>query len=161
MLNGIAPEASMTFVAGTLDNWQITFYLSLLSNSGSSTVLTETLSSTQSLAQAQAVAQTTLTASLSTAVTSALANPAVQAAIGNDWTVVWGPEVYVEGPDLDSQTATSAGFTTSNAVFVAHSPYPFTSPALTVQHEEFAWRHESGITRPVLILWVYDAQGAR
>jgi hypothetical protein len=122
MLNGIAPEASMTFVAGTLDNWQITFYLSLLSNSGSSTVLTETLSSTQSLAQAQAVAQTTLTASLSTAVTSALANPAVQAAIGNDWTVVWGPEVYVEGPDLDSQTATSAGFTTSNAVFVAHSP---------------------------------------
>ena len=78
----------MTFVAGTLDNWQITFYLSLLSNSGSSTVLAETLSSTQTLAQAQAVAQTTLTASLSTAVTSALANPAVQAAIGNDWTVV-------------------------------------------------------------------------
>jgi hypothetical protein len=39
--------------------------------------------------------------------------------------------------------------------------YPFTSPALTVQHEELAWRYEGGIPRPVLILWAYDAQGAR
>jgi hypothetical protein len=37
--------------------------------------------------------------------------------------------------------------------------YPFTSPGLTKQHEEFGWRYEGGITRPVLILWRYDAQG--
>jgi hypothetical protein len=122
MLNGIAPEASMTFVAGTFDDWQVTFYLSFLSNTGSKTILTETLSSTQSLAQAQAVAQATLTASLSTAVTTAFANPAVQAVIGNDWTVVWGPEVYVEGPIFGTQSLTSANFTTSNAIFVAYSP---------------------------------------
>jgi hypothetical protein len=107
--------------SSTFDEWQVTFYLSFLSNTGSKTALTETLSSTQSPAQAQAAAQATLTASLSTAVTAAFANPTVQAAIGNDWTVVWGPEVYVEGPILGTQSATSASFTTSNAVFVAHS----------------------------------------
>jgi len=115
------PEVSMTFVPGTYDDWQVTFYLSFLSNVGSATILTETLSSTQSLAQAQAAAQATLTANLSTAVTTALASAEVQAAIGNDWTVVWGPEVYVEGPISGSQTATSAQFTTSNAMFVAYS----------------------------------------
>jgi hypothetical protein len=39
--------------------------------------------------------------------------------------------------------------------------YPFTSPALTAQHKEFAERYEGSIPRPVLILWRYDAQGAR
>jgi hypothetical protein len=33
-------------------------------------------------------------------------------------------------------------------------------PALIERHDEFAWRYEGGITRPVLILWRYDAQGA-
>lgn len=111
----------MTFTPGTYDNWQVTFYLSFLSNVGSATILTETLSSSQTLAQAQAAAQATLTADLSTAVASALASSAVQAEIGNDWTVVWGPEVYVDGPIAGSVTATSAQFTTSNAMFVAYS----------------------------------------
>jgi hypothetical protein len=61
---------------------------------------------------------------------------------------------------LNDRTAAHvlSAFASDAALILA---YPFTSPALTVQHEEFAWRHESGITRPVLILWVYDAQGAR
>ena len=44
---------------------------------------------------------------------------------------------------------------------MTRSLYPFTSPALTEQHEEFALRYEGGISRPVLILWRYDAHGAR
>jgi len=111
----------MTFTPGTYDNWQATFYLSFLSNVGSATILTETLSRSQTLAQAQAAAQATLTANLSAAVTAALANPTVQTVIGNDWTVVWGPEAYVDGPITDTVTATSAKFTTSNAMFVAYS----------------------------------------
>ena len=50
------------------------------------------------------------------------------------------------------------------AIAVRRDPdavYPFTSPALTVQHEELAWRYEGGIPRPVLILWRHDAHGAR
>jgi hypothetical protein len=47
-------------------------------------------------------------------------------------------------------------------VNIVSFPHRTRSPSLpSVQHEEFAWQYESGITRPVLILWVYDAQGAR
>jgi hypothetical protein len=31
---------------------------------------------------------------------------------------------------------------------------------LMVYREESVWRYEGGITRPILILWRYDAQGA-
>ena len=104
----------------TYDAWQTTFFLSLLSNSGWKTTATETLSSSQSLTQATAAAQVALTTDLANTVTAAFANPATQALIGNDWQVVWGPEVYVEG--AKSVTTTSAEFTTNNAMFVADSP---------------------------------------
>jgi len=52
-----------------------------------------------------------------------------------------------------SETAEIIAREALGEVFNLVTPYPFTSPALTVQHEELAWRYEGGIPRPVLILW--------
>ncbi|MDZ5650641.1 lipase family protein [Nitrospirillum sp. BR 11828] len=96
-------------MAQTLDAWQTTFFLSVLSNAVSSTTITAS-----SAAQAEQI----LSTNLSTAVNAAFADQAVQQLIGTDWSVVWGPSVYVAAPE----TGTTEQFTATNAMYVAYSP---------------------------------------
>jgi hypothetical protein len=106
------------------DAWQVTFYLSNLASTSVGTInepLDKGLPFPQALAKAQAAAQAHLTGLFVEKVSTALSDPASREKIGNDWTVAWGPAIFVAVPDAIDPQATSATFSATNSAYVVRS----------------------------------------
>lgn len=88
--------------------WQTTFYLSMLSNSVSDTLI---------VTSEQTDAQNILAAMLTQKVNAAFADSDVMSLIGGDWVLTWGPGVYAT-----AKKATPDNFLSANAAFVCYSP---------------------------------------
>lgn len=113
------------------DAWQTTFYFSLLSNGASGSVLTiklgEGFDFPALLKEAAEQAQATLTENLKQSFADAIlanntANPSPLGA--NDWTTVWGPQVFVVPPEFSSidWISRTVKCNATNAMAVVFSP---------------------------------------